>query len=787
MMVFFKLKNLSPFLQVFLFFFLIFSSTFCINLSVPNLVSNLSKTPINIVITKQPADALVLSNHTATFTVTVDSNNSSSLSYQWQIATDGSNDFIDIIGATNFIYTIDSVTETDNNNQYRVIVSASGVAPVNSTVATLKVSNFIITKHPQSVVVPNSAVTFNVSVDSNIGGLNYQWQSAVKGSSDFTNIIGATSSSYTLDSVTVFDNGNQYRVRVTATGLYSYSLPNGNTKRVVTLTGSVTLTSLVATVTVSNISITGQPVSSVVAIGDTTTFSIVATSRVGTLSYQWQRAVSGSSNFTNIAGATSTNYTTPSIVLTDTGTQYRVVVSAGGTSVTSTIAMVTVSNIIITSQPTNVVATTLSPVFSVVATTNAGALSYQWQSATSDSTTFTKIAGATNSSYSIPTILSVDLNTQYQVVVTASSTSITSNPASLQVAPFTATIGGTGVIGFAEDTDGTSNTVTSQFNAPYAVAVDSSLNIYVADYSNHRIRKIKPNGDTVTIGGTGGANFVEDTDGVLSTVTSQFNNPTAVAVDASNNVYVADYNNHRIRKIKPNGDTATIGGTGVGGFAEDTDGTSNTVTSQFYNPIGIAVDSLGNVYVSDNTNHRIRKIKPNGDTSTIGGTGEANFGEDTDGVLSTVTSQFHFPAGVSVDSSGNVYVADRTNHRIRKIKPNGDTVTIGGTGVANFVEDTDGILSTVTSQFNRPTGVSVDSSGNVYVADYLNYRIRKIKPNGDTVTIGGTGEANFGEDTDGVLSTVTSQFNLSYAVTVDSLGNVYVADTSNHRIRIITQ
>ena len=109
--------------------------------------------------------------------------------------------------------------------------------------------------------------------------------------------------------------------------------------------------------------------------------------------------------------------------------------------------------------------------------------------------------------------------------------------------------------------------------APYAVAVDSSLNIYVADYYNHRIRKIKPNGDTVTIGGTGGANFVEDTDGVLSTVTSQFHDPTAVAsntsitsvapFDASNNVYVADYTNHRIRKIKPNGDTATIGGTGV--------------------------------------------------------------------------------------------------------------------------------------------------------------------------------------------------------------------------------
>ena len=193
------------------------------------------------------------------------------------------------------------------------------------------------------------------------------------------------------------------------------------------------------------------------------------------------------------------------------------------------------------------------------------------------------------------------------------------------------------------------------------------------------------------------------------------------------------------------------------------------------------------MYVADYTNHRIRKIKPNGDTVTIGGRGVAIFAEDTDGDPNTVTSQFHSPAGVSVDSSGNVYVADRTNHRIRKIKPNGDTVTIGGTGGANFAEDTDGILSTVTSQFNRPTGVSVDSLGNVYVADYYNYRIRKIKPNGDTSTIGGTGEANFAEDTDGVLSTVTSQFNLSYAVTVDSLGNVYVADTSNHRIRIITQ
>jgi len=241
-----------------------------------------------------------------------------------------------------------------------------------------------------------------------------------------------------------------------------------------------------------------------------------------------------------------------------------------------------------------------------------------------------------------------------------------------------------------------------------------------------------------------------------------------VAVDSSGNVYVADTDNHRIRKITPadrieDRVVSTFAGTDTRGHA-DGPGTE----AQFNYPYGVAVDSSGNVYVADADNNRIRKITPEGVVSTFAGSTEGS----ADGTATT--AQFHHPTGVAVDSSSNVYVADADNNRIRKITPEG--------GVSTFAGSTEGSAdgTATTARFQSPTGVAVDSEGNVYVADADNNRIRKITPEGVVSTFAGSTEG-FADGTG-----TEAQFNYPIDVAVDSSGNVvYVADTGNHRIRKI--
>jgi len=301
---------------------------------------------------------------------------------------------------------------------------------------------------------------------------------------------------------------------------------------------------------------------------------------------------------------------------------------------------------------------------------------------------------------------------------------------------------------------------TAQFNLPAGVAVDSSGNVYVADSDNHRIRKITPAGVVSTFAGTGTEGHADGTG-----TTAQFKRPAGVVVDSSGNAFVADSVNHLIRKITPAGVVSTFAGTGTEGHADGT-GTE----AQFHGPLGVAVDSSGNVYVADANNHLIRKITPAGVVSTFAGTGTEGHADGTG-----TEAQFHGPLGVAVDSSGNVYVADADNNRIRKITPAGVVSTFAGTGTEGFADGT-----ATTAQFYHPSGVAVDSSGNVYVADSGNHRIRKITPAGVVSTLAGSGTASSGNGTG-----TTAQFKRPTGVAVDSFGNFYVTDYSNHRIRKI--
>jgi hypothetical protein len=237
--------------------------------------------------------------------------------------------------------------------------------------------------------------------------------------------------------------------------------------------------------------------------------------------------------------------------------------------------------------------------------------------------------------------------------------------------------------------------------------VDGVGNVIVADTHNHRIRMITPQGYVSTLAGTGERGHLDE-EGTVA----QFAYPGGVAVDGDGNVIVADQDNHRIRKITPQGHVSTLAGTGVRGH-RDGKGTA----AQFYQPNGVAVDGDGNVIVADTSNYLIRKITPQGHVLTLAGTG-ARGHRDGEGTV----AQFDQPWGIAVDGDGNVIVADKCNHRIRKITPQGHVSTLAGTDVRGH-RDGDPVDS---PQLNGPTGVAVDQNGNVIVADSYNRCIRCV-------------------------------------------------------------
>ena len=219
-----------------------------------------------------------------------------------------------------------------------------------------------------------------------------------------------------------------------------------------------------------------------------------------------------------------------------------------------------------------------------------------------------------------------------------------------KVAVVTTVAGTTGTSGSSNGT-GTQST----FNSPWGVAVDTSGNVYVAERGNHLIRKVTSGGVVTTLAGTAGAPGSSNGTGTQAT----FNSPWGVAVDASGNVYVADNNNHLIRKITSGGVVTTLAGN-AGSFGSS-NGTGTQATFSY--PAGVAVDSSGNVYVADNWIHRIRKITSDGVVTTVAGIAGTPGSSNGTGTQAT----FNYPKGVAVDSSGNIYVADTENHFIRKI------------------------------------------------------------------------------------------------------------------------
>lgn len=311
--------------------------------------------------------------------------------------------------------------------------------------------------------------------------------------------------------------------------------------------------------------------------------------------------------------------------------------------------------------------------------------------------------------------------------------------------------------------DGTGS--AAQFYSPRGVAVDSAGNLFVADSSNNTIRKITAAGVVTTFAGTAGSQG--NTDGAGSA--ARFIDPYAVAADSAGNLYVADTSGNSIRKISSTGVVTTLAGGLAAGSADGT-GTA----ARFWEPRGIAVDLAGNVYVADYMNNTVRKITSAGLVTTFAGTAGAAGSADGTGPAAA----FRGLAGVAVDGTGNVYVADTGNGTIRRITPTGVVTTLAGQAGSSSIVDGTGTAA----RFSQPRGIAVDGAGNIYVADYNGHTIRRVTSTGVVTTLAGTAAAAGATDATGSAA----RFYAPSGLAVDGAGNVFVADTSNNTVRKVT-
>ena len=337
----------------------------------------------------------------------------------------------------------------------------------------------------------------------------------------------------------------------------------------------------------------------------------------------------------------------------------------------------------------------------------------------------------------------------------------------------TTVVAGTGVEGFSGDGGPASS---AQLNAPSAVALDAAGNLYIADTSNNRIRKIDAKSGVIsTIAGTGGFGGSGDTG---PAVAAQLNQPGGVALDAAGNVYIADSGNNTIRRIDAG--TAvitTIAGDGVGLYGGDN---GPAAAAEINNPQHVAVDGAGNVYVLDFGNARVRKIAAaTGIITTVAGNGTVGFRGD--GGLAT-NAFLNSPNDMAVDAAGNIFLADTDSNRIRKVTASsGNIATIAGNGSVSYGGDGGPATG---AQLNFPGQTTLDSAGNIYVVDNNNYRVRRIAATTGVMTnFAGTGVQGFGGDGGPATSARLDELG---GIVADAAGNIYIADRGNSLIRKVT-
>ena len=303
---------------------------------------------------------------------------------------------------------------------------------------------------------------------------------------------------------------------------------------------------------------------------------------------------------------------------------------------------------------------------------------------------------------------------------------------------------------------------------PNGAAADGSGNLYIADTIHHRIRKVDAAGNISTVAGNGRGGYSGDGG---PAVRAQLAEPWGAAADGAGNLYIADTGNNRIRKVDAAGVISTVAGNGEWGYGGDG---GPAVRARLASPLDAAADGMGNLYIADAWNNRIRKIDAAGNISTVAGSGRYGYGGDGG---SAVRAQLAEPWGAAMDDMGNLYIADRGNNRIRKVDAAGVISTVAGSGGWGYGGDGGPALQ---ARFLAPSGVAADAAGNFYIADTENNRIRKVDAAGVISTVAGTGKQGYGGDGGAALR---AQLAFPLGAAADGAGNLYVVDAGNNRIR----
>ena len=623
---------------------------------------------------------------------------------------------------------------------------------------------------PQSqALLKGGTASFSITA-SGTDPLAYQWW--FNGSP----IPGATLTNYTLNNI-----------QATNAGGYSVVITNAY--------GSIT--SSVASLTVLfPPTLVSQPQSVLLTNGGTASFSVTA-SGTDPLAYQWWF------NGAIIPGAVGTNYSLATVDPTNEGNYQVVITNAYGSVTSSVVTLGLVFTPAILTQPQSQAQVYGSNVNFAVSASGTPALGYQWWF------NGNKIPGATLTNYAIATVQSSNAGT-YSVVITNAYGSVTSSVATLEVAaililtqpqslylaagsngsfgvtvagtpPFTyqwlfngspintqlniSTVAGTGIGGYSGDGG---PATAAKLNGPEAVALDARGNLYIADYSNHRIRKVDTNGVISTVAGTLTNGYVGDGGPATN---ARLYYPCGVALDTSGNLFIADSENHRVRKVDANGVISTLAGTGTSGFSGDG---SQAGSARLNFPTSLALAPSGILYIADYGNHRIRKVATNGVITTVAGSGTGGYSGDGGPATS---ARLDFPSGVFADAAGAVYIADTYNQCVRKVATNGIITTVAGNPQYGYSGD--GAAAT-NAELNLPSGVCADAAGNLYLADEYNHCIRKVDSAGTISTIAGNGYNGYSGDGGPATG---AELNYPSGLAISAIGEIFVADWGNHRIR----
>jgi sugar lactone lactonase YvrE len=328
------------------------------------------------------------------------------------------------------------------------------------------------------------------------------------------------------------------------------------------------------------------------------------------------------------------------------------------------------------------------------------------------------------------------------------------------------TIAGDGTSGYSGDGK---LATTAQLNKPWGLALDSNNNLYVADSQNHRIRKIDTHGIITTIAGNGNAGYSGD--GGPATA-AKLNQPAGVALDHLGNLYIADTHNQVLRKVTLKGVITTIAGNNTPGYRGDG---GPAKVAQFHQPTQLTIDEADNLYIADTNNHVIRKLDSHGIITTVAGNNTPGYSGDHG---PAIAAQLQYPQDVSLDLQSNLYIADSNNHLVRKIDQSGNITTVAGNNTQGYSGD--GKIATA-AQLDWPTSVAITRSGNLlYLSDSHNYRIRQVNTTGQITTVAGNGTIGYSGNK-GVAT--VAQLSQVFKVMVDNTGNLYISDTNNHRLR----